>query len=132
MTQHSRAQRFVEALRRLEGERNVDEIASLFGGDAEVENPTHRTPVRGRHGAREFWQHYIETFEEVESSFRNVAESGDVAMLEWTTRGRAVGGERFEYSGVSVVEYDGDVIRRFRAYFDPAELGAQVRPSGVG
>ena len=132
MTEQSRATRFIEALRRLERERNVDDMASLYGQDAKVKNPTHRTPHHGADGAREFWRHYMDTFEEIESTFRNVVESNDVAILEWTSRGRAVGGETFEYAGVSVVEYDGDRIRRFRAYFDPADLGAQVRPSSVG
>jgi len=131
MSQESRAERFIEALRRLERERDVDDIASLYADDAELDNPTHQTPRHGAGGAREFWRHYRDTFDEIESTFRSVVESGDVAALEWTSRGRAVGGEPFEYAGVSVLEFEGDRIRRFRAYFDPADLGAQVHPSAV-
>ena len=93
-----------------------------------MQNPTDRTPHRGVDGVREFWRQYRGTFKEIESEFRNVVESDRVAMLEWTSRGRFAGGDEFEYSGVSVIEYDGDKIRRFCAYFEPATLGAQVGP----
>jgi ketosteroid isomerase-like protein len=131
MAGQAKAPVFIEALRRLEREHEIDGLASLYAQDAEVQNPTDRTPRRGIDGAREFWRQYRGTFKEIESEFRNVVESGQVAMLEWTSRGRFAGGDQFEYSGVSVIEYDGDQIRRFCAYFDPATLGAQVGQPGA-
>jgi ketosteroid isomerase-like protein len=127
----SKATAFINALRRLERERDVDGLALLHAQDAEVQNPTDRTPHRGVNGARDFWQHYRGTFKEIESEFRNVVESDRVAMLEWTSRGRFAGGDEFEYSGVSVIEYDAEKIRRFCAYFDPATLGARVGHPGA-
>lgn len=88
----------------------------------------HHTPLHGVAGARDFWQHYRDTFESIESRFMNVVEAGNVAMLEWRSSGRATTGDDFSYGGVSVLEFDGEKVKRFRAYFDPAALGVQIRP----
>jgi len=121
---NTKAQRFIDALYRLENDGDLDAIAALYGDDAEVSNPTDTTPHRGRDGAREFWSKYRASFERVHSEFRNVVESGDAALLEWRSDGRTAAGEDFSYDGVSVIEFDGDSIRRFRAYFDPHALSA--------
>lgn len=123
---NTKAQRFINALYRLENDGEVDAIAGLHGDDAEVSNPTDAKPHRGRDGAREFWSKYRESFERVHSEFRNVVESDDAALLEWRSDGRTATGEEFSYDGVSVIEFDGSAIRRFRAYFDPHALS----PSG--
>jgi ketosteroid isomerase-like protein len=120
----TKAQRFIGALYRLENDGDVDTIAGLYGDAAEVSNPTDTKPHRGRDGAREFWSKYRESFEHVHSEFRNVVESDDTALLEWRSDGRTAAGEDFSYDGVSVIEFDGDSIRRFRAYFDPHALSA--------
>ena len=120
----AKAQRFVEALYRLENGGHVDPIAALFAGDAEVSNPTDDEPHRGREGARTFWSKYRQSFEWVRSEFRNIVESDDAALLEWRSEGRTATGDDFAYDGVSVLEFEGGAIRRFRAYFDPRALGA--------
>lgn len=120
------ADRFIEALRALEEDDNLDDMVSLYADGAELRNPTDDAGHRGPEGARRFWDAYRHTFDEIHSEFHSVAEGDGVAMLEWTSRGRMAGGEEIEYDGVSVVEFDGDRIRRFRAYFDPLALGEQV------
>ena len=35
-------------------------------------------------------------------------------------------GEPVDYGGVSVIEYDGDHITRFMAYYDPGRVGRQA------
>lgn len=121
---------FIAALNRLESDGDVDGIASLFSEGAELRNPTAVRPERGREGARRFWETYRRTFKEVHSEFRNVVESDGTAILEWRSRGRTDGGREFDYDGVSVVEFEDGRIRRFRSYYDPADLGEQLFRGG--
>ena len=122
----SRARRFIDALHHLEDSRNPDTLVGMFADGAELNNPTAETPLAGGGGAREFWQVYRDTFGEIHSDFHHVLEKDDAAMLEWTSRGSAAHGGTIEYDGVTVLEFDGDKVKRFRAYFDPHALGEQL------
>ena len=118
------AQQFIDALHRLEEQHDLDGMVALFADESETSNPTDASPHQGRDGARHFWDGYRRSFEEIHSEFRNVVATDDVAILEWTSRGKAVEGAPVEYDGVSVVEYEGGRVKRFRAYFDPSALQA--------
>ena len=118
----SKAERFIAALHRLEDANDLDTIAALYDDEAEVSNPTDTQPHVGRDGARTFWGKYRDAFERVHSEFRNIVESERAALLEWRSDGRTAAGQDFSYDGVSVLEFDGDRIVRFRAYFDPHAL----------
>ena len=120
----SRAETFINALRRLESEGDLETIAGLFGDEAEVSNPADAAPHVGRDGARAFWSKYRDAFDRVRSDFRNVVESDRAALLEWRSDGRTASGHDFSYDGASVLEYTGDRIVRFRAYYDPHALTA--------
>ncbi|HEX8720837.1 MAG TPA: nuclear transport factor 2 family protein [Pyrinomonadaceae bacterium] len=121
------ARRFVEALGRLEAGRELEPIVGLFSEDCEVGNVVSPEKFRGREGAREFWgAKYRDTFGEVRSAFRNVSATEGGAVLEWTTEGTANDGTPVSYDGVSILEIDGGLIRRFRAYFDAGSLGRQL------
>lgn len=113
---------FIDALHRLESQRDVEPIAALFSDDAELGSASIDAALRGRDGARRFWEAYRHSFDEIGSTFSHVVRDGDAALLEWTSRGRLPDGSPFEYGGVSVLEYDGGAIRRFRSHFDPARL----------
>ena len=127
------AQRFVEALGRLEAERELESIVGLFAAEAEVGNVVSPEKFRGPEGAREFWgAKYRDTFGEVRSAFRNVFATGDRAVLEWTTEGTAKDGTPVKYDGVSILETDGERITRFRAYFDAGDLGRQLEGKAHG
>jgi ketosteroid isomerase-like protein len=125
-----RAHTFIDALHRLEEGSEVEPIASLYADDADISNPVTRHEHSGQEGAREFWSAYRGTFEEIHSEFHNVLENGDTAVLEWTSRGRAADGRDIRYSGVSVLEFEGDRIAGFRAYFDSRHLGKQLMNEG--
>jgi ketosteroid isomerase-like protein len=121
------ARKFIEALGRLEAERELEAITALFAEGCEVGNVTSPEKFHGREGAREFWgSKYRDTFGEVESTFRNVFAAGDGVVLEWTTVGTAADGSPIKYDGVSILEIDGGQITRFRAYFDAGGLGRQM------
>ncbi len=117
---------FIEALHKLEAERDVEPMAQLYAAEAEVGNIIAPEKFHGPAGAREFWTKYRETFAAVESSFRHCIVSEDCAALEWTTKGTTPSGNAVEYDGVSILEIVGDKIVRFRAYFDSKALSRQV------
>lgn len=121
------AQRFIEALGRLESGRELETIVGLFAPDAEVGNVVSPEKFHGTEGAREFWgAKYRDTFGEVRSAFRNVFGTADLAALEWTTEGTANDGTPVKYDGVSILEIEGGLIKRFRAYFDAGALERQL------
>jgi len=127
------AEKFVEALGRLEAERDLETIVSLFADDCEVGNVVTPEPFEGREGAREFWgAKYRDTFGEVRSTFRNVFAKEGRAALEWTTEGTANDGTPVKYDGVSILEIKGEQITRFRAYFDAGQLGRQLTGKAHG
>ena len=121
------AKNFIEALGRLETERDLETIVGLFAPDCEVGNVVSPEKFRGRDGAREFWgAKYRDTFGDVRSTFRNVFAAGGRAALEWTTEGTGNDGTPISYEGVSILEIEGGRITRFRAYFDAGSLGRQL------
>lgn len=119
--------RFIEGLQRLESSGDPDALAALFADDADVGNVLVPEAYHGRDGAREFWTAYRKHFGEVRSSFRAVIVGEGRAALEWTTTGTSADGAPIAYDGVSVLEIAGDRIARFRAYFDSATLGREMR-----
>ncbi len=121
------AKKFVEALEKLESERDLETICGLFSEDCDIANVVtedHERPL----GVRQFWKSYRENFGEVRSTFRNQIITETSAALEWDTTGTssAEEGHNFEYDGVSILEIEGDRITRFRAFFDPNKLGRQI------
>lgn len=122
------AERFIEALSRLESNRDVETLAALFAEDCDVGNVVAGEKFMGREGAREFWTKYRDTFGDVRSTFRNRIVDGDRAALEWATAGTASGGASVNYEGVSILETRDGRITRFHAYFNPEELGRQIAP----
>ncbi|WP_164019070.1 nuclear transport factor 2 family protein [Pyxidicoccus trucidator] len=121
-----RAQRFVDALLKLEEHGDLEGIVSLFSDDARVSNAASPRVFSGPAGARQFWKEYKGTLGKVKSTFRNMIEAGDRVALEWETQGTAHNGSAIAYEGVSILEWDGDRISRFYAYFDPHALGQEL------
>ncbi len=119
------AKNFIEALKKLESDRDLETICSLFSEDAQVGNVV--TDDKNI-GANEFWKNYRDNFDTVSSTFHNEIITENAAALEWTTTGTSNGGSEFEYDGVSILEIEGDKITRFHAYFDPNKLGKQIIP----
>ncbi len=120
------ADRFVEALRKLEEGRDVEALVEIHAEDCDVGNVAVPRTFSGHEGLREFWTSYRNTFDEMKSQFRNVfADDAGRAALEWTTEGTAAGNP-VSYDGVSILEIEGDKVRRFRAYFDPRRLTEQI------
>lgn len=120
------ANKFIETLGDLEANENLDNIVSLFSDGCEIGNVTLTENLSGTDGAREFWKNYRETFADIKSTFKNKIISGETAALEWTSEGASAKNHPINYEGVSVLEFEGDKIKRFFAYFNPAKLGHQI------
>jgi ketosteroid isomerase-like protein len=120
------AKKFIEALHRLEAERDLETISSLFTDDCEIANVVTGDNRQTSQSASEFWQHYRDNFGEIKSTFRNEIITDKTAALEWQSEGTSADGNQFTYEGVSILEFDGDKISRFHAYFDPNKLGKQI------
>jgi steroid delta-isomerase-like uncharacterized protein len=116
---------FVEALRKLEEDRDVEALVEIHTEDCEVGNVAVSETFRGHDGLREFWSEYRKTFGEMKSTFRNVFATEEGAALEWTTEGTS-NGDTVSYAGVSILEIEGGKVRRFMAYFDTRDLTPQV------
>ena len=121
-----RAQRFVDALAKLEENGDLDSLLELFSDDAQVSNVASRRTFHGKDGARSFWREYKGMLRQVKSTFRNMIEAGDRVALEWESSGTAHNGAAVDYEGVSIIEWDGERISRFYAYFDPRVLGQEL------
>ncbi len=120
------AEKFVEALKKLEAERDVETIVETFADSAEIGNVVSPHKFQGRDGAREFWTKYRETFGDMKSDFRNIFAGENRAALEWTTTGTSSKGDAIEYEGVSILEIEADKVTRFHAYFNAGDLGRQI------
>jgi ketosteroid isomerase-like protein len=119
------ADNFVEALRKLEEDRDVEALVKFHTEDCEVGNVSVPGSFKGQDGLREFWTEYRKTFGEIKSTFRNVFATEEGAALEWTTEGTS-DGDSVSYAGVSILEIEGDKVRRFMAYFDTRDFTPQV------
>jgi len=122
------AKKFIEALRILEETKDAGPLTALYVGNAVAGNLIAPDQFHGSDGARTFWTEYRGTFETAKSTFRNVIAGDGSAALEWTTEGVGFDGQPFIYSGVTVLEIEGNHIKRSSAYFDPEALGRQLRP----
>jgi limonene-1,2-epoxide hydrolase len=119
------ADNFVEALRKLEEDREVEALVEIHTEDCEVGNVSVPGTFRGHEGLREFWTSYRSTFGEMRSEFRNVFATEEGAALERTTEGTS-NGEDVTYDGASILEIEGGKVCRFMAYFDTRALTPQV------
>jgi len=116
---------FVEALRKLEEDQDVEDLVRIHTEDCEVGNVSVSETFRGHEGQREFWTEYRKTFDKMKSAFRNVFATEEGAALEWTTEATS-NGDSVSYDGVSILEIEGGKVRRFMAYFDTRDLTPQI------
>jgi limonene-1,2-epoxide hydrolase len=126
MAEAETTQQFIEALQVLERDSDPTAMLDLFMENSEAGNIVSTREFIGVEGAREFWETYRNSFGEVDSTFRNVIVSNGRAALEWTTTGTSPAGTPIAYEGVSILEMADGRITRFRAYFDPHDLGRQM------
>lgn len=114
------AEKFMQTLQQIEGNKNVEPLVSLFTEDAQLSNLATQSPLQGKDGARQFWQKYLSVFQQIHSKFTNVVESNGSAVLEWISEGTLTSGEPLKYQGVSIIETVDGKVQCFRTYYDSA------------
>lgn len=114
------ASRFMQTLQQIEDTGDVEPLVAMFTEDAELSNLAMTEPLKGRDGARKFWQKYLSVFERIHSKFTNVIEGDGTSVLEWISEGALSTGESLNYRGVSLIETDNGQVHRFRTYYDSA------------
>lgn len=115
------AEVFIQALQETENSRDPGVLVALFADDSELINLALTEPLRGTAGAQRFWTNYLTAFEKIHSDFHQITQTDHTAVLEWVSQGVMAGtGQEFNYRGVSVIEHDGEKVKRFRSYYDSA------------
>jgi hypothetical protein len=111
--------RFIDALHKTEQSRDTRQMVDLFSDNCEISNVAIK-PMRGKKGVEHFWTDYCSTFKDVKTTFTRVSESEGKGILEWVSEGVLQSGRPIVYEGVTLLEWDGDHILRFKAYHDSA------------
>ena len=115
------AETFMSTLQQIEESRDPEALVALFGEDAELINLALTEPMKGLDGARKFWTNYLTAFEKIRSTFHYHFNTDKEAVMEWISEGVMAGtGQPFNYRGISVCEYEGDKVSKFRTYYDSA------------
>lgn len=121
--------RFMQALAALERDWDVEQMVELFSDHCDVSNVVSPNVFFGRQGARDYWTIYRAWFGEVESSFHTVIPGNRRTAIEWSSRGTSATGQSIRYEGVTILEFEGARICRFRAYFNPDCLLRRAKPA---
>lgn len=114
------AERFMHTLQQIEDTGDVEPLIGMFTEDVELTSLALTEPLKGRDGARSFWNKYLSVFERIHSEFTHVIEGDNTVVLEWISQGTLSTDEPLSYRGVSVLETDNGLVRRFRTYYDSA------------
>ena len=120
------ARRFIDALWALEETKDARPLTALYAENALVGNVVAPEQYHGPEGAKKFWTEYRGTFDAAKSEFRSVIAADGHVALEWTTKGTGFNGSPLEYSGVTILDIEGDKVTRSSAYFNPKALGRQL------
>lgn len=117
----SRAERFADALNRVERDRDLDAFLDQFADGAVLVRPELGSQETGVDGARRFWQAYLDQFQQIGSTFGRLVDAEALSELEWVGDGRLLSGRPVRYAGVSLLEHDSaGKVTRFATYYDTA------------
>ena len=112
-----------------------DAFISMVADDFVSESDTLPAPLRGRDGARQSMQMYIEAFPDLHFDIQQMIASGDYVVTRWhgtgTHKGELMGipptGRRGEgIQGCTVTEYKGGKLVHEWVYWDVATLLRQI------
>jgi len=119
MTDNARAQTFADALKEMESSGDAGTLLSQFADGAELSRPELDKAHGPTTDPEQFWSVCRDQFSELSTEFGHVVETGDLAVLEWTSRGTLSAGRSIEYRGVSILGFDdSDKWARFSTYYD--------------
>lgn len=113
---------FIAALRHLEQKRDLEPMGALFTDEAEVTSIDGHGPRYGPDGIKALFGEYLRQFDEIRTTFTQVTEGENHAALEWSTNAVRAGGHGVTYTGVTIIDLDGDRVTGFRTVYDSAAL----------
>ncbi|HKO44759.1 MAG TPA: nuclear transport factor 2 family protein [Pyrinomonadaceae bacterium] len=109
--------------------RAMDEKAwvNTFAVDAVSYDPVGTPAIEGHVKLAEFFQTITAAFKEVGLTEDDVFIAGDGAAVKWTGRGTSKAGKSVKFEGIDAFEFnEAGKIRTLRAYWNPAEMVAQL------
>ena len=96
---------------------------ALWAEDMTFQSPVHAEPLRGRTAFADLVRQSLAVARPVAFDFTHIAVVRDVVLAEWRIAiERRDGGRRIEWSGMSVAEVQDGLIRRWREYWNPADV----------
>jgi limonene-1,2-epoxide hydrolase len=102
---------------------DLDAYLALWADNMTFQSPVHAEPLHGRAAFADLVRHSFAFARPVAFDFAHVAVVGDVVLAEWRIAiERREGGRRIEWWGMSVAEVRGGLIRRWREYWNPADV----------
>ena len=117
---HELTERFADALRRIDSDRDTGPMLELTDDDAVLTKLDGNHTASGKDGAKTFWEDYRNVFGGLETTFTHTVVGEDIAALEWTSTGTLRSGRPFEYNGVTVIQGDDEKVSGVRTYYDSA------------
>ena len=117
--------RFMQTLQHTEETGEIEPLVALFSDNAELINLAMPEPLTGKKGAHRFWDKYLSVFDRIHSQFTHVVEGDNTSVLEWISKGTLSNSEEITYRGISVLEFDGEQVYRFRTYYNSAAFLSQ-------
>lgn len=116
-------QEYFAALRAMDEKRWVN----TFAADAVSNDPVGTPDIEGHEKLAEFFQTVTAAFKEFGLTEDDVFISGGSAAVKWTGRGTSKAGKDVKFEGIDVFEFnEAGKIQRLRAYWNPAEMVAQL------
>ena len=102
---------------------DLDAYLALWAEDMTFQSPMHAEPLRGRTAFAGLVRRSLDFARPLAFDFAHIAVAGDVVLAEWRIAvERRAGGRRIEWWGMSVAEVQGGRIRRWREYWNPADV----------
>lgn len=102
---------------------DLDAYLALWADDMEFQSPVHAEPLRGRAAFAHLVRLSLATARPVRFEFAHLAVEGDTVLAEWRIEvERREGGRRVAWWGMSACEIRGGLIRRWKEYWNPADV----------
>ena len=106
---------------------DAEAFANTFAEDGSTEDPIGTPAIKGRAAIREFLASICKNFNSVGLTEDHVFVAGHGAAVKWTGKGTSANGKEVNFEGIDVIEVNEDgKIQRVRAYWNPAEMIAQL------
>jgi hypothetical protein len=120
--------RFMAALHHLDEHADTGPMVELTAPEAVLRKLDRHQEETGPDGARVFWDDYRSVFATISTEFTSTLDGESGSSLEWISRSTLKDGAELTYSGVTVIDTDGDQVTGVRTYYDSA---AFLRPAAA-